>query len=226
MSIATPGAVVNVFMAIIIDSVSLAQLVPTGLQQSYTKLLTVSPISTQPILKVSPEKVKGHITFENVEFNYPSTANVLVLRDLPVTFPAGKTGALIGASGSGKSTVITLVERFYDPLSGVVKLDGVDLKDLKIKWLCAQIGLVSQEPTLFLTTIKANVAHGLICTVHEHASEEEQFSHIKATCVKANADGSISDMPNGYKTMVGKCGFLMSGGQKQCIAIAQDRVRS
>jgi ATP-binding cassette subfamily B (MDR/TAP) protein 1 len=117
--------------------------------------------------------------------------------------------------------VVALVERFYDPLSGVVKLDGVDVKKLNLKWLRTQIGLVSQEPTLFATTIKENVAHGLVGTQHEHATEDEKFALIKEACVKANADGFINTMPFGYDTMVGERGFLMSGGQKQRIAIAR-----
>lgn len=143
------------------------------------------------------------------------------MKDLSITFPAGKTIALVGASGSGKSTVISLVERFYDPLEGTVKLDGVDLKELNLKWLRSQIGLVSQEPTLFATTIKQNVAHGLINTVHENASDEEKMALIKEACIKANADGFISKLPLGYETMVGERGFLLSGGQKQRIAIAR-----
>lgn len=170
---------------------------------------------------MKPEKVLGEITLENVKFNYPSRPDVPIVKDLSISFPAGKTAALVGASGSGKSTVISLVERFYDPLSGVVRLDGVNIKDLNVKWLRSQIGLVSQEPTLFATTIKGNVAHGLINTPYEHASEEEKFKLIKEACVKANADGFISKLPLGYDTMVGERGFLLSGGQKQRIAIAR-----
>jgi ATP-binding cassette subfamily B (MDR/TAP) protein 1 len=102
-----------------------------------------------------------------------------------------------------------------------VKLDGVNVKELNLKWLRSQIGLVSQEPTLFATTIKQNVAHGLINTKFEHALEEEKFALIKEACVKANADGFISKLPNGYDTMVGERGFLLSGGQKQRVAIAR-----
>ena len=104
---------------------------------------------------------------------------------------------------------------------GVVKLDGVDLKKLNVKWLRTQIGLVSQEPTLFATTIKGNVAHGLIGTKYEHASEEEKFALVKEACIKANADEFVNNMPLGYDTLVGERGFLMSGGQKQRIAIAR-----
>ena len=89
-----------------------------------------------------------------------------------ITFHAGKTAALVGASGSGKSTIVSLVERFYDPTSGAVKVDGMNVKDLNLKWLRSQIGLVSQEPSLFSTTIKGNIRHGLTGTIHENASEE------------------------------------------------------
>jgi ATP-binding cassette subfamily B (MDR/TAP) protein 1 len=165
--------------------------------------------------------VVGKISLENVTFRYPSRPDVTVVKGLSVDFPAGKTAAIVGASGSGKSTIISLIERFYDPVSGAVKLDGTDIKDLNIKWLRSQIGLVSQEPTLFATTIKNNVAHGLIGTTFEHVSEEEKFALIKEACIKANADGFISKLPNGYETMVGERGYLLSGGQKQRVAIAR-----
>ncbi|KAF9238096.1 P-glycoprotein-like protein [Melanogaster broomeanus] len=159
--------------------------------------------------------------FEGVKFSYPSRLDVPVLKSLSVTFRAGKTAALVGGSGSGKSTIIALVERFYDPLCGSVKLDGIDIRDLNIKWLRSQIGLVSQEPTLFATTIKGNVAHGLVNTPYERLSEEERFGLIKEACIKANADSFISKLPEGYDTMVGEHGFLLSGGQKQRVAIAR-----
>jgi ATP-binding cassette subfamily B (MDR/TAP) protein 1 len=146
---------------------------------------------------------------------------VPVVKGINITFTAGETAALVGASGSGKSTIISLIERFYDPLRGSVKLDDVDIRELNIKWLRSQIGLVSQEPTLFSTTIRGNVAHGLVNTPYEHLSEEEKFELIKEACVKANADGFINKLPDGYDTMVGERGFLLSGGQKQRVAIAR-----
>jgi ATP-binding cassette, subfamily B (MDR/TAP), member 1 len=110
---------------------------------------------------------------------------------------------------------VSLVERFYDPISGGVKLDGEDIKNLNIKWLRSQIGLVSQEPTLFATTIENNVAYGLIGSKWENASPEEKNSRVKDACLKANADGFISKLSDGYQTMVGERGLLLSGGQKR-----------
>ncbi|KAH9849517.1 P-loop containing nucleoside triphosphate hydrolase protein [Lenzites betulinus] len=227
---AQPGQIVNVIFAILIGSFSLALLAPemqaiTQARGAAAKLYET--IDRVPLIDsaspdgLKPEKCVGEITLEHVDFNYPSRPGVPIVKDLSITFPAGKTTALVGASGSGKSTVISLVERFYDPLSGVVKLDGEDLKKLNVKWLRTQIGLVSQEPTLFATTIQGNVAHGLIGTVHEHASAEEKFKLIKDACIKANADSFITKLPLGYDTMVGERGFLLSGGQKQRIAIAR-----
>ena len=144
-----------------------------------------------------------------------------VLKDLTISFTPGQTSALVGASGSGKSTIISLVERFYDPTSGSVQLDGVDLRELNVKWLRGQIGLVSQEPTLFATTIQGNVAHGLVGTPWEHADADEKFKMIKSACIKANAHQFVEKLPKGYDTNVGERGFLLSGGQKQRIAIAR-----
>lgn len=170
---------------------------------------------------LTPETIQGEITLEHINFSYPSRPDVPVVKDLSITFPAGKTCALVGASGSGKSTIVSLVERFYDPLSGVVRLDGIDLKDLNVKWLRRQIGLVSQEPILFATTIKGNVAHGLIGSPWENATDDEKDKLIREACVRANADGFITKLPLGYDTLVGERGFLLSGGQKQRIAIAR-----
>jgi ATP-binding cassette subfamily B (MDR/TAP) protein 1 len=100
-------------------------------------------------------------------------------------------------------------------------LDGVDLRELNVKWLRSQIGLVSQEPILFSTTIRQNIEHGLVCTPHQCASPEEKLRLVKEAAIKANADGFISKLPLGYDTLVGERGFLLSGGQKQRIAIAR-----
>lgn len=146
-----------------------------------------------------------------------------MLKDFTIRFPAKRTCALVGASGSGKSTIVSLIERFYDPTpdGGVIELDNVPLKDWNLKWLRSNIGFVSQEPVLFATTIRENVAYGLIGSQWENASQEEKDKLIKEACIKANADVFISKLPEDYDTLVGERGFLLSGGQKQRIAIAR-----
>lgn len=181
----------------------------------------VPPIDSADPSGLKPEKVTGEIILNDVRFNYPSRPDVPIIKGLSLSFSAGKTAALVGASGSGKSTIVALIERFYDPLEGSVTLDGNNLKDLNVRWLRSQIGLVSQEPVLFSTTIRKNVEHGMFGTALEHASDEERFAAVKEACIKSNADGFVSKLPDGYDTLVGERGFLLSGGQKQRIAIAR-----
>ncbi|KAG8907884.1 GTPase-activating protein [Tulasnella sp. 403] len=227
---ADSGEVINVFLAILIGAFSLALMAPeaqavANARAAAAKLFAtidrVPPIDSAAEQGLRPENVTGRITFDNVKFHYPSRPNVPILKGLSVEFAAGKTAALVGASGSGKSTVVSLVERFYDPIDGNIYLDGINIKDLNVKWLRRQIGLVQQEPSLFATTIKGNVAHGLIGSRFENVPEDEKFRLIQEACVKANADSFIQKLPNGYDTMVGERGFLLSGGQKQRIAIAR-----
>jgi len=221
---------VNVVFAILIGAFSLAMMAPElqavahargAAAKLFSTIDRVPTIDSADPGGLKPERCEGRITLENVKFSYPSRPTVPIVKDLSLTIEAGATVALVGASGSGKSTIVSLVERFYDPLSGVVRLDGIDLKELNVKWLRSQIGLVSQEPILFATTIKNNVAHGLVGTKWENAPEEEKFALVKEACIKANADGFVSKLPAGYDTMVGERGFLLSGGQKQRIAIAR-----
>uniref|UniRef100_A0ACD5VIJ8 Uncharacterized protein n=1 Tax=Avena sativa TaxID=4498 RepID=A0ACD5VIJ8_AVESA len=159
------------------------------------------------------EKVDGNIDFNHVSFKYPSRPDVQILRDFTLGIPSRKTIALVGESGSGKSTVIALLERFYDPDSGTISLDGIELKTLTLSWLRDQMGLVSQEPVLFNDTIRANIAYGK----RGEATEEEIISVAKA----ANAHEFISSLPQGYNTNVGERGTQLSGGQKQRVAIAR-----
>ncbi|KAL6629035.1 hypothetical protein ACP70R_028800 [Stipagrostis hirtigluma subsp. patula] len=161
--------------------------------------------------------VAGEVEFKNVDFCYPSRPESPILVSFNLRVPAGHKVALVGASGSGKSTVIALLERFYDPSAGEVTLDGVDIRRLKIKWLRAQMGLVSQEPALFATSIRENILFG-----KEDATEEEIIAAAKA----ANAHNFISQLPQGYETQVGERGVQMSGGQKQRIAIARAILKS
>lgn len=227
---ANVGQVINAFMSILIGSFSMAMFAPeiqtvTKGQAAAAKLWEtmdrIPAIDSADPSGLKPDTVHGHIELENVKFHYPSRPNVPILKGLNTDFKAGHTIALVGASGSGKSTVIQLIERFYDPLSGCVKLDGVDIRSLNLKWLRQQIGLVSQEPVLFATTVRGNIEHGLIGSKWEHASDDERYHLVKQAAINANADGFISKLPEGYDTIVGERGMLLSGGQKQRVAIAR-----
>ncbi|XAR49863.1 Xenobiotic-transporting ATPase [Bertholletia excelsa] len=154
----------------------------------------------------------GKIEFKTVTFAYPARPAVPILRSLDLVIPSSKTLALVGASGGGKSTIFALIERFYDPISGLITLDGHDLRILQVKWLRNQIGMVGQEPALFGTTILENVMMG-----KENATKKEAI----AACIAANAHSFISDLPWGYDTQVGDRGAQLSGGQKQRIALAR-----
>ncbi|KAI3452365.1 hypothetical protein Pfo_009030 [Paulownia fortunei] len=163
------------------------------------------------------QNVSGEVEFKHIEFTYPSRPESIIFEDFNLKIPAGKTVALVGGSGSGKSTVIALLQRFYDPLGGEILLDGVAIDKLQLKWLRSQMGLVSQEPALFATSIKENILFG-----KEDASMEEVIEAAKA----ANAHNFISQLPQGYDTQVGERGVQMSGGQKQRIAIARAIIKA
>ncbi|VAI59618.1 unnamed protein product [Triticum turgidum subsp. durum] len=162
------------------------------------------------------KKVEGVIQLRDVEFRYPSRSAVAVFKGLDLLMKAGKSMALVGMSGSGKSTVLSLILRFYDPIAGKVLIDGKDIKKLKLKSLRRHIGLVQQEPALFATTIYENILYG-----KDGATEAEVIEAAKL----ANAHTFISSLPEGYQTKVGERGVQLSGGQKQRIAIARAIVK-
>ncbi|KAM8770278.1 phosphatidylcholine translocator ABCB4 isoform 6-T8 [Rhynchonycteris naso] len=165
-----------------------------------------------------PDKVEGDITFNEVVFNYPTRPDVPVLQGLSLEVKKGQTLALVGSSGCGKSTVVQLLERFYDPLAGTVLLDGQNAKKLNVQWLRAQLGIVSQEPVLFDYSIAENIAYGDNSRV---VSQDEIVSAAKA----ANIHPFIETLPHKYDTRVGDKGTQLSGGQKQRIAIARALIR-
>ncbi|KAK7205802.1 P-loop containing nucleoside triphosphate hydrolase protein, partial [Myxozyma melibiosi] len=167
------------------------------------------------------DHVEGAIELKNIRFIYPSRPDVTVLQNFSLSVPAGSTVALVGASGSGKSTIIGLLERFYKPVGGNITLDGHDINSLNLKWLRRHISLVSQEPVLFACSVYQNIAYGLLGTPYENASEEEKRALVTEACVQANAMMFIDNLPAGLDTDVGERGFLLSGGQKQRIAIAR-----
>ncbi|KAL0813007.1 hypothetical protein Bca101_069450 [Brassica carinata] len=157
-------------------------------------------------------KVEGEIQFRDVTFTYPSRPDVVIFDKLNLVIPAGKVVALVGGSGSGKSTVISMIERFYEPTDGVVLLDGNDIRYLDLKWLRGHIGLVNQEPALFATTIRENIMYG-----KDDATDEE----ITRAVTLSEAISFINKLPDGLETQVGERGVQLSGGQKQRITISR-----
>lgn len=145
------------------------------------------------------EKIRGEVEFEHVMFTYPSRPNCIVLKDFNLKIEAGETVALVGASGSGKSTAIALVQRFYDADSGIVNVDGVDIKKLQLKWLRGQMGLVSQEHALFGTSIKDNILFGKL---------DATMDDVIAAAMAANAHNFIRQLPEGYETKVSFINFV------------------
>ncbi|KAF9609530.1 hypothetical protein IFM89_016891 [Coptis chinensis] len=157
-------------------------------------------------------EIEDDVEFRNVSFSYPMRPDVSVFKDLNLRVSAGSNLALVGPSGSGKSSVIALMMRFYDPTSGSILIDGRVIRCLNLRSLRLKIGLVQQEPALFSTTVYENIQYG-----KDGASEIEVIRAAKA----ANAHGFISRMPEGYHTQVGERGVQLSGGQKQKVAIAR-----
>ena len=180
-----------------------------------------SPIDPETDEGETPETLVGNIEFKDIKHIYPSRPETTVLTDFNLQVPAGKMIALVGASGSGKSTVVGLLERFYLPMEGQVLLDGKDITTLNLRWLRQHMAIVSQEPVLFSVTIYESISHGLVNTEYANASEEKKMELIEQAARIANAHDFISDLPEGYQTKVGERGNLLSGGQKQRIAIAR-----
>ncbi|KAL3650141.1 ABC transporter B member 20 [Castilleja foliolosa] len=161
---------------------------------------------------LKPANVYGSIELKNVDFCYPTRPEVLILSNFSLKVNGGQTIAVVGVSGSGKSTIISLIERFYDPVAGQILLDGRDLKSYNLRWLRNHLGLVWQEPIIFATTIRENIIYA-----RHNASEAE----MKEAARIANAHHFISSLPHGYDTHVGMRGVDLTPGQKQRIAIAR-----
>ncbi|CDY46744.1 BnaA03g16880D [Brassica napus] len=220
------GLAIATMFAVMIGGLGLGQSVPSMAAFAKAKVAAAKIfriIDHKPTIErnsesgVELESVTGLVELKNVDFSYPSRPDVKILNDFTLSVPAGKTIALVGSSGSGKSTVVSLIERFYDPTSGQVLLDGHDLKTLKLKWLRQQIGLVSQEPALFATSIKENILLG--------RPDADQVEVEEAARV-ANAHSFIIKLPDGFDTQVGERGLQLSGGQKQRIAIARAMLKN
>ncbi|OVA03547.1 ABC transporter [Macleaya cordata] len=161
---------------------------------------------------LKPPNVYGSIELKSVDFCYPTRPELMVLSNFNLKINGGHTVAVVGVSGSGKSTIISLIERFYDPVAGQVLLDGRDLKLFNVRWLRNHLGLVQQEPIIFSTTIRENIIYA-----RHNATEAE----MKEAARIANAHHFISSLPHGYDTHVGMRGVDLTPGQKQRIAIAR-----
>ncbi|KAL9285379.1 putative ABC-type xenobiotic transporter [Arabidopsis thaliana] len=217
----TGGEVVNVMVTVVASSMSLGQTTPcltafaAGKAAAYKMFET---IERKPLIDAFDlngkvlEDIRGEIELRDVCFSYPARPMEEIFGGFSLLIPSGATAALVGESGSGKSTVISLIERFYDPSLGSVLIDGVNLKEFQLKWIRGKIGLVSQEPVLFSSSIMENIGYG-----KENATVEE----IQAAAKLANAANFIDKLPRGLETLVGEHGTQLSGGQKQRIAIAR-----
>jgi ATP-binding cassette subfamily B (MDR/TAP) protein 1 len=167
---------------------------------------------------LTPEGIHGDIEFKNIVFEYPSRPNVIVMKHFNLSIRSGQHIALVGESGCGKSTITGLIERFYDPKEGQVLIDGRDIRELDVQWLHRNIAIVTQEPTLFATTIRKNITYAV-------GDENVTMDRVIECAKAANCHDFITSLPNGYDTVVGERGVSMSGGQKQRIAIARAMIQ-
>ena len=217
-----PGFVITLFFAVAVSSHQLGNALPAlqYLTKARTSIASMLPIIDAPVDEggnVEAVSIKGKIRFENINFSYPSNPDVLVLRNFTLNIEAGQVVAVIGATGCGKSTLINLIEQFYLPNSGTLYIDNVDCRNYNTASLRSHIGLVSQEPILFNTTIKQNILVG-----RPHATEKQVIDAARS----AGINDMICKLPQQYETLVGPKGSQLSGGQKQRIAIARAIIRN
>ena len=219
--------ITSVFYSVLIGALQLSQASPNieaigvacgaayPVYQIIDRKSKIDPFSTKG-KKIDESKFKGDIELKDVTFAYPSRPDENAVTKLNIKLEAGRTTAIVGPSGMGKSTVVQLIERFYDPQQGKVTVDGHDVKDLNISWWRNMIGVVEQEPSLFNTTIYENIKYG-----KPTATKDEIIEAAKA----ANAYNFIMDLPQNFDTQVGERGSQLSGGQKQRVAIARALIR-
>ncbi|TKR88808.1 hypothetical protein L596_012994 [Steinernema carpocapsae] len=221
----TPDVLITVFFAVMMGSMAIGQAGPQfavigtaqGAAAAIFEIIDREPeIDSYDQEGVRPEKIAGRVQAKNLEFHYPTRPDIPILKGISFDAKPGETIALVGSSGCGKSTIVQLLLRYYNPASGSITVDGQDLSSFNIRYLRNIIGVVSQEPVLFNCSIKKNIKYG-----NEDISEED----IARACRQSNAETFINDLPERYETMVGDRGTQLSGGQKQRIAIARALVR-
>ncbi|CAI8595282.1 unnamed protein product [Vicia faba] len=222
----TGGTVTSVIIALMTGGMSLCQTSPcvdaftAGQAAAYEMFETIKrkrKIDAYDTSGEILEDIKGDIKLKYVYFRYPVRPDVQIFVVFSLFVPSGTNTALVGQSGSGKSTVINLLEKFYDLDAGEVLIDGVNLKKLQLKWIRDYIWLVSQEPILFTTTIRENMEYG-----KEGATDEE----ITMAITLANVEKFIDKLPEGLDTMAGQNRTQLSGGQKQRIAIPREILKN
>ncbi|KAI3645403.1 hypothetical protein MP228_008331 [Amoeboaphelidium protococcarum] len=226
----TPGQILTCFFSVVIGAFAVAgssgELQAIGFAAG-AGITLFEPIDRNPVISTSSDsgkvldKVVGRVDVQNVSFKYPTRPDSYAIKNMNLIIEPGTTVALVGQSGSGKSSLVGLIERFYDPVDGKIFLDGVDIKEMNVSFLRRNVGYVTQEPVLFKGTIVFNVAHGLIGSEHENASAEKKLELVMDACKQGNAHNFIMKLPNQYNTEIGERGLLLSGGQKQRIAIAR-----
>jgi ATP-binding cassette subfamily B (MDR/TAP) protein 1 len=198
------GDVFTVILAVIVAATAMTTIAPqilalTKASSSADELFKtidrkseIDPLSEDGKI---PDVCKGVIEIKDISFAYPARPDIVVLKNFTLSAPAGKTTALVGASGSGKSTIIGLIERWYDQASGVIYLDGTDIRDFNLTWLRTNIRLVQQEPVLFSGTIYENVAFGLLGTEKANLPQSEQRKLVEKACKDAYAEEFIERLP-------------------------------
>ncbi|KAL3285399.1 hypothetical protein HHI36_019503 [Cryptolaemus montrouzieri] len=221
----TPAIVVAVFFNTLVASWHLSMAAPfiqifaeaCGAASKVFKVIDNEPTINSFLKKGRKVRnLKGEISFDNIYFRYPSRPDVKILNGLSIQIKAGETVAFVGSSGCGKSTCIQLLQRFYDPLTGEITIDGNDIKELNLSWLRSKIAVVGQEPALFATTIAENIRYGKLS-----ANQED----IERAAKRAKVHKFIKSLPNGYDSIIGERGTQLSGGQKQRIAIARALIK-
>jgi ABC-type multidrug transport system fused ATPase/permease subunit len=166
------------------------------------------------------KKLEGEIEFKNVYFNYPLQNDVRILKDFNLKIKKGEVVAIVGASGAGKSTIASLLQRFYDVTAGELLIDEKNIKEYNLQWLHRQIGFVAQEPALFADTIENNITYG--CSISEYRSiPQEELDRVAKLSNAYEFITNKDKFPEGYRTLLGNNGLILSGGQKQRIAIAR-----